>query len=125
MSSGIVTHRPGYRKVVFSGVGHPEGDLETQTRTTLSLIRDGLEDLGGGMQDVTMLRFFVRDDVLSSESQLRIHEVRSDFFDRPQYPAATMVGVSELLYENMLIEVETEAEIPDDEWDVDVIDDTS
>ncbi|AFZ74828.1 hypothetical protein SAMN05443661_12946 [Natronobacterium gregoryi] len=36
-----------------------------------------------------------------------------------------MVGVSELLYEDMLVEIETEAEIPDDEWEVDVIDGTS
>ena len=121
MSYGVVTHRPGYRKVVFSGAAHPDGDIEAQTRTILSHRQRALEDLGGSMDDVTSLRLFVREDVLSRETQVRIHEVRAEFFERPQYPAATMVGVADLLQEDALVEIELEAEIPDDDWETEVV----
>jgi enamine deaminase RidA (YjgF/YER057c/UK114 family) len=120
LSYGVVTHRPGYRKVVFSGAVHPEGGLEEQTRAILTHKRDALHDLGGSMDDVTMLRMFVREDHLSRETQVRIHEVRAEFFDRPHYPAATMVGTADLLGD-ALVEIELEAEIPDDDWETDVL----
>jgi enamine deaminase RidA (YjgF/YER057c/UK114 family) len=121
MSYGVVTHRPGYRKVVFSGSVHPEGDVAEQTRTILEHKREALADLGGSYDDVTVMRLFVREEVLSRETQIRIHEVRADFFESPHYPAATMVGVSELLHEDALVEIELEAEIPDDEWETEVL----
>jgi len=120
MSYGVVTHRPGYRKVVFSGAVHPEGDLEEQTRAILTHKRDALRNLGGSMDDVTMFRMFVREDHLSRETQVRIHEVRAEFFDRPHYPAATMVGAADRLGD-ALVEIELEAEIPDDDWETDVL----
>lgn len=122
MSYGVVTHRPGYKKVIFSGTGHPEGDITEQTRGILAQIQESLADLGGSMADVTTLRLFVREDVLSQETQVQIHEVRAEFFEHPHYPAATMVGVAQLLYEEMLIEIETEAEIPEDDWETEIID---
>ncbi len=121
MSYGVVTHRPGYKKVTFSGAVHPEGDIEEQTRTILTRRQQALDDLGGSMDDVTTLRLFVREDILSPETQVRIHEVRSEFFERPHYPAATMVGVGSLLQEESLVEIELEAEIPDDDWNTEVI----
>lgn len=121
MSYGVVTHRPGYRKVTFSGAGHPDGDVAEQTRAILTHKREAIEDLGGSMDGVTTLRLFVREDVLSPETQVRIHEARAEFFESPHYPAATMVGVADLLHDGMLVEIEIEAEIPDDDWNTDVI----
>ena len=121
MSYGVVTHRPGYKKVVFSGAGHPEGDVADQTRTILSHKQQAIADLGGSMDDVTTLRLYVREDVLSPETQARIHEARAEFFERPHYPAATMVGVADLLQDDALIEIDIEAEIPDDDWETEVV----
>ena len=121
MSYGVATHRPGYRKVVFSGAVHPEGDAAEQTRTILAHRRHALSDLGGSMDDVTTLRLYVREEVLSEETQTRIHEARAEFFERPHYPAATMIGVADLLHEDALLEIEVEAEIPDDDWETEVV----
>lgn len=123
MSYGIISHRPGYKKVDFSGAVHPEGDIKEQTRGILAQKQRALSEHGGSFADITMLRMFVRDTILSPETQVRINEARAEFFDRPHYPAATMVGVSELLHEDALIEMEIEAEIPDDEWETEVITD--
>jgi enamine deaminase RidA (YjgF/YER057c/UK114 family) len=121
MSYGVVTHRPGYRKVVFSGSVHPEGDVAEQTRAILQHKGEALDDLGGSYDDVTVMRLFVREEELDRETQTRIHEVRAEFFESPHYPAATMVGVAELLHEDALVEIELEAEIPDDGWETEVV----
>lgn len=112
MSNGVVT--PGYRKVVFSGAVHQEGDVAEQTQEILARKGAALAEHGVSYDDATVLRFFVREEVLSRETQVRIHEARAEFFESPHYPAATMVGSSELLPEDALVEVEMEAEIPDD-----------
>lgn len=121
MSYCVATHRQGYKKVVFSGGGHDEGGIETQTRTVLEYIEDTLHEFDGTMDDVTTLRMYVQSDVLSPETQVRLHEVRAEFFEYPHYPAATMVGIDSLLHEDFLIEIEAEAEIPTDGWETDVI----
>jgi hypothetical protein len=41
-----------------------------------------------------------------------VDAVRAEFFEYPHYPASTMVGVADLLGDEMLVEVEIEAEIP-------------
>lgn len=123
MSYGVVTHRSGYRKVVFSGSVHPEGDVAEQTRAILEHKGEALADLGGSYDDVTVMRLFVREEALDRETQTRIHEVRADFFESPHYPAATMVGVADLLNEDALVEIELEAEIPDDDWETTVVGD--
>lgn len=78
------------------------------------------EDLGGSMDDVTRLRWYVRDDALTSANRALLHEVRSEFFERPHYPASTTVGVAELVRDDALVELEVEAELPEDGWETDV-----
>jgi len=121
MSYGVVTHRPGYRKVTFSGAVHPEGDVKEQTREVLAQKQRAIRGHGGSMDDITTLRMYVREEVLSPETQVRINEARAEFFESPHYPAATMVGVADLLSEDALIEIEIEAEIPDDDWETEVV----
>ena len=121
MSYGVMTHRSGYKKLAFSGAVSAEGDIEEQTRQILSYRQNVLNEHGGDMDDITMLRMFVREEVLSPETQVRINEVRAEFFERPHYPAATMIGVADLLHEDALIEIEIEAEIPEDGWETEVI----
>lgn len=115
-----VTEHATHRRVLFSGATHPEGDLAEQVRTVLQYRENALQDLGGGMADVVATRFSVLAEHLSRESQARVHEVRAEFFERPDLPASTMVGVASLLGDG-LVEVEVEAEIPDDRWVTDVL----
>lgn len=121
MSYGVLTHRTGYKKLVFSGAVSIEGDIKEQTRQILSYRQNALNKHGGDMDDITMLRMFVREEVLSPETQVQINEVRAEFFGRPHYPAATMIGVADLLHEDAFIEIEIETEIPEDSWETEVI----
>lgn len=120
---GTVVDHGDHRRVRFSGSTMPEGDLEEQVRGILTHKERALADLGGSMDDVVTMRLFVREDVLSPAAQARIHAVRQEFFERPHYPASTMVGVASLLQPDALVEIEIEAEIPADDWDVSVLPD--
>ena len=118
---GVVTQHSGYRHVSFSGGVAPEGDVKEQTRTILSHKQDALESLGGNMDDIVALQCFVVADALSHETQVEIHEARAEFFEHPNYPASTMVGVASLLHDDALIEIEIEAEIPEEEWNTSIV----
>lgn len=120
-SWGVVTEHVNHRRVCLSDGGWPEGDVQEQTRAILGYVEETLSDLGGSMADIVTMRFYVRSDVLSRGTRTRIHDVRADFFDYPDYPASTMVGVAALLGDEMLVEIEVEAEVPDDEWTVETI----
>jgi len=120
-SYGTVTAHDDHRRVVFSGSTWPEGDIREQVRGVLAHKEHALEDLEGCMDDVVSMQVFVREDELSRETQTAIHEVRHEFFSRPHFPASTMVGVASLLHPDALVEVELEAEIPDDRWKTDVL----
>lgn len=115
-----VTHKDGYRHVRFAG-GTARGEsVAEQVRTVLERRRRALRDLGGDLDDVVATRFYVLADRLSRETQARVDEVRADLFERPDVPASTMVGVADLLGD-ALVEVELEAEIPDDGRDTEVM----
>ena len=44
---GVVTHRPGYKHVMFSGSAWPKGDIAEQTRQILHTSRTRLPTLAG------------------------------------------------------------------------------
>ena len=73
------------------------------------------------MEDVTMLRFYAREEHLTDDVRTRLHECRRDRFESPEYPAATMVGVSELVHEDAALEIEAEAFVPDEEFETTVV----
>jgi enamine deaminase RidA (YjgF/YER057c/UK114 family) len=116
-----ITHHDDHRRVVFSGGLATEGDIEDQVRAILERRREALRDFGGCMDDIVLTQYYVLDEHLDRETQASIHEARDEFFEHPHYPASTMVGTSALLAEDAMVELEVEAEIPDDEWDTDVL----
>lgn len=120
-SFGVSTNHPDHKRVVLSGLSWDGSDAAEQTRGTLELVERTLTDLGGSMDDVVTMRWYVDRSILSRETQARLHEVRAEFFDPPHYPASTMVGVAELLGDGTLVEIEAEAEIPDEEWETTAI----
>lgn len=120
-SVGVVTEHDDYTRVVLSGVISREDGLEAQVRDALRFVERALSDAGGTFDDVVATQWYVETDHLDSETQATIHEVRAEFFEAPHYPASTMVGVASVLGEESVFELEVEAEIPDDDWQVDAI----
>lgn len=130
-SNGVAVPMDGYTRVFLSGIIALDddenvvgvGDVETQTRTVLETIEGYLSDLGGSMDDVVRVRVYV-DDV-ADEEFVTIHEVRDEFFDPEHYPASTLVEVEALALDDLLIEVDADAVVPDDGWDADALGDAA
>ena len=114
MSQGVAT--PAGRMVFVSGqvardvdgqlVGR--GDIRAQTRKTLQNLQAVLAEGGATMDDVVKVTVFVTN---LSEHFAVVHEIRAEFFTS-EYPASTLVEVSQLVDPEMLIEIEAIAVIP-------------
>lgn len=114
-ADGVVTHHADHDRVVLSGAGAP-GDTVAEQVTELFLMLDALlADVDGSIDDVVQTRYHVLAEHLDRETQADVDAVRAEFFEYPHYPASTMVGVADLLGEEMLVEVEIEAEISREE----------
>ena len=122
-SNGVAIERPGFTRVYLSGmVSFDEnenlvgtGDVEVQTRVILENIQERLHALEGSMNDIVRVRVYVTD--LAPEDFVTIHEVRSEFFEKEHYPASTLIEVEGLVLEEMKIEIDADAIIPDDGWE--------
>lgn len=118
MSVGVATERTDGVEVSLSGLVHPEGTPLEQAEVVFEIIADILtNDLDGEMADVTRLRFYVRDEQVTAETRQQLHELRREVFDAPAYPAATMVGVSDLVHDDAALEIEATAFVPDEEYE--------
>lgn len=84
------------------------GDLEAQTRQVFTNLANALEAAGVGWTDVVKLNYFLRD-----VSQIAVvRAVRDEFLDGLRYPASTLVEVSGLFRNDVLIEIDAVA-VPD------------
>ncbi|WP_276273754.1 RidA family protein [Haloarcula litorea] len=122
MSVGVATERATGTDLRLSGLVHPDGTPVEQARHVFETVADVVvNDLGGATGDVTMLRFYVRSDRLTDALRRELHAVRREFFDAPEFPAATMVGVDELVHDDAAVEIEAAAFVPDGEWTVETV----
>ena len=81
------------------------GDVTAQTRKVLQNMKAVLAESGATMDDVVKVTVFVTN---LAEHFAEIHKVRGEFFTS-SYPASTMVEVTSLVHEDMLIEIEAVA----------------
>jgi enamine deaminase RidA (YjgF/YER057c/UK114 family) len=86
-----------------------KGDLRAQTLKVLENVKACLTAAGATFADVVKLNTYVVD--LEPEDLPIIREVRSGFLPAENPPASTMVGVTALAIEGLLIEIEAVAVI--------------
>lgn len=83
-------------------------DMEKQTAQVFRNIKSIVEAAGGTMDNIVKLNYFVTD---ASKVQT-IRTVRDQFVNTKTPPASTLVQVSRLFREDLLIEIEATAVIP-------------
>ena len=94
----------GQRLVFISGQGPRDynADMETQFRQAFERIKVILEQAGGSMRNLVILRAYF---VHFSRDLPVYRKIRKEYLVQP-YPASTAVGVSELAPPGNLIEIE-------------------
>jgi reactive intermediate/imine deaminase len=78
------------------------GDVDAQTRQVFENLTAALEAAGVGWPDVVKLNYFLR-DVSQIET---VRSVRNQFLDTRHLPASTLVEVSGLFRDDVLIEID-------------------
>lgn len=87
------------------------GDLEAQTRKTYENLRIALAAAGATFRDVVKFTVYVKD--LDTAKWRLISKVRSEYLSPDHPPASTMIGVTGLVYDELLIEIEAYALVED------------
>ena len=82
-----------------------EGDLETQTRQVFENLTAALAAAGASWADVVKLSFFVVDVAQIGP----VRQVRDEYVNTRQPPASTLIEVSRLFRDDVLIEVDAVA----------------
>ena len=78
-----------------------KGDMKRQTQQILENIKVILDHVGATFDNIVKVTIFITDMSHFKE----IHEVRAKYFKK-DFPASTLVQVSRLVDEDMLIEIE-------------------
>jgi enamine deaminase RidA (YjgF/YER057c/UK114 family) len=85
------------------------GDLIAQTVQVFENLKDALQAAGATFRDVVKFTTYVVN--LKPEQRAVIASIRGQYIDPTRLPASTLVGVSALVMEGLLIEVEAVAVI--------------
>ena len=110
-SQATMVTRPG-RLIFVSGLTARDasgktigvGDIRAQTRQVLENMKAMLAEGGATLEDVVKVTVFIR----NMADFKAIHEVRAQYFPKDP-PASTMVEVSRLVEDDLLIEIEATA----------------
>ncbi|WP_180954889.1 RidA family protein [Bacillus sp. V3-13] len=93
------------------------GDIEVQTRNVFENIRKVLNEAGADMKDIVKLNtyyVFDGDENEATEFWEKMTRVRMEYLADPG-PAGTAIRISGFAFEDLLIEVEAIAVVPDGE----------
>jgi len=112
----VVVAQPG--KMVYvsgqvplnaSGEVVGKGDLRAQVTQVMENLKTALAAAGATMNDVVKANYYVMN--LKPEQVPVIREVRSKYFSAEHPPAGTLVGVTALVQEGYMIEIEAVAAV--------------
>lgn len=85
-----------------------KNDLAAQTEQVFRNIKSCVESAGGNMNNIVKLNYYLTD---ASQVQ-KVRDVRDKFINTSNPPASTLVQVSRLFREDIMLEVEATAIIP-------------
>jgi enamine deaminase RidA (YjgF/YER057c/UK114 family) len=123
-SEAVAVELPEYTRVFVSGTGaideHGDvvapGDPAAQLRTILESIEEMIERVDGDMRDV--VRMTVLTEKLTEDEYLDVCRVRQSFLVDGHEPASLMNETDDVGVEDMCLEVEADAIVPRNGWDV-------
>ncbi len=87
------------------------GDIAAQTEQIFAHLQMGLTEIGATFDDLVRMTIYVVD--YTPEKRDAIQAVRDKYIARDKGPASTLVGVSCLVHEDLMIEIEVQAVIDD------------
>lgn len=96
-------------QVAWDDKGKPlfPGDLEAQTRKTYENLKIALAAANATFNDVLKFTVYVKN--LDTAKWKVVSKVRGEFLSQERPPASTMIGVTGLVYDELLIEIEAYA----------------
>lgn len=81
-----------------------KGDIEAQAVQVFENLKLALQALGATFDDVIKFTIFIKD--LTPEARKAVMSVRNRLISKTHPPAATMVGIDQLVEEDLLVEIE-------------------
>ena len=126
-SEAVAVELPEYTRVFVSGTGAVDdngdvvapGDPPAQLRTILESIEEMLAAVDGRMRDV--VRLTVLTEELTEEEYLDVCRVRQSFLAVGHEPASLMNETDDVGIDGMCLEVEADAVVPHDGWELEHI----
>jgi reactive intermediate/imine deaminase len=103
-AQGHLIYVSGLTARTADGKTHAPGDVTAQTRFILENLKTILAEGGATLDDVVRVVVYIR----NMNDFKAIHAVRAQYFTKDP-PASTMVEVSRLVNDDMLIEIEATA----------------
>lgn len=105
---GTYVHVAGTTGYDYASMTMPEG-VQAQTRNALATIASALEKAGSSLQNLVRVRYYVTERAYADELFMVTGKVLGDI-----RPAATLL-VCDLLNDEMLVEIEATAKLPDEQ----------
>ena len=105
--TGRLVYVSGQVPLNASGEVVGKGDLRAQVTQVMENLKTALAAAGATMNDVIKANYYVVN--LKPEQVPIIREVRNKYFSAEHPPAGTLVGVTALVQEGYMIEIEVEA----------------
>lgn len=113
-ATAVRTRHDDHDRVQFDGFVAPGDTPAEQADRALSFADRFLREYcDGRLSDVTMIRHYVRADLLP-DAEFEIGGVCREYFEPPELPATVMVGVDDIVGGDHAVKMEMVATVPHD-----------
>jgi enamine deaminase RidA (YjgF/YER057c/UK114 family) len=109
----------GAKRLFISGVVAEGESVKAQTWNVLEEIKNIVSEQSGGMEDIVRVRVYIAKPALDKTTLEDLHNIRSEFFIEDHLPASTLVEVENLVRDRYQIEIDADAIIPKEGWELD------